>query len=90
LWAVENEAVRGPLNAVMPQPVTNADFTRYVAHAVHRPAILPAPAFLLRLCLGEMASMLLDSVRVRPAVAERGHYRYSFVDVPDALIDIAR
>jgi hypothetical protein len=90
LWAVENEAVRGPLNAVMPQPVTNADFTRDVAHAVHRPAIFPAPAFLLRLCLGEMASMLLDSARVRPAVAERGHYRYSFVDVPDALIDIAR
>ena len=90
LWAVENEAVRGPLNAVMPQPVTNADFTRDVAHAVHRPAICPAPEFLLRLFLGEMASMLLDSVRVRPAVAERGHYRYSFVDVPDALIDIAR
>jgi NAD dependent epimerase/dehydratase family enzyme len=74
----------------MPQPVTNADFTRDVAHAVHRPAIFPVPAFLLRLFLGEMASMLLDSVRVRPAVAERGHYRYSFVDVPDALIDIAR
>ena len=90
LWAVENEAVRGPLNAVMPQPVTNADFTRDVAHAVHRPAIFPVPAFLLRLFLGKMASMLLDSVRVRPAVAERGHYRYSFVDVPDALIDIAR
>jgi uncharacterized protein (TIGR01777 family) len=90
LWAVENEAVRGPLNAVMPQPVTNADFTRDVAHAVHRPAMFPVPAFLLRLFLGEMASMLLDSSRVRPAVAERGHYRYSFVDVPDALIDIAR
>ena len=89
LWAVENEAVRGPLNAVMPQPVTNADFTRDVAHAVHRPAIFPAPEFLLRLFLGKMASMLLDSARVRPAVAERGHYRYSFVDVPDALIDIA-
>jgi uncharacterized protein len=90
LWAIENEAIRGPLNGVMPQPVTNADFTRDVAHAVHRPAIFPAPAFLLRLFLGEMASMLLDSVRVRPAVAEREHYRYSFVDVPDALIDVAR
>ena len=90
LWAVENEAIRGPLNAVMPQPVTNADFTRDVAQAVHRPAIFPAPSFLLRLFLGQMASMLLDSSRVRPAVAERGHYRYSFVDVPDALIDVAR
>jgi NAD dependent epimerase/dehydratase family enzyme len=90
LWAVENEAIRGPLNAVMPQPVTNADFTRDVAQAVHRPAIFPAPAFLLRLLLGKMASMLLDSTRVRPVVAERGNYRYSFADVPDALTDVAR
>jgi uncharacterized protein (TIGR01777 family) len=90
LWAVENEAIRGPLNAVMPQPVTNADFTRDVAQAVHRPAIFPAPLFLLRLFLGQMASMLLDSARVRPAVAERGHYRYSFANVPEALTNIVR
>jgi uncharacterized protein (TIGR01777 family) len=90
LWAIENEAIRGPLNAVMPQPVTNADFTRDVAHAVHRPAIFPAPAFLLRLFLGEMASMLLNCARVRPAVAERGNYRYAFSDVPAALADVAR
>jgi uncharacterized protein (TIGR01777 family) len=90
LWAVENEAIRGPLNAVMPQPVTNADFTRDVAQAVHRPAIFPAPSFLLRLFLCQMASMLLDSARVRPAVAERGHYRYSFANVPEALTNIVR
>jgi uncharacterized protein (TIGR01777 family) len=90
LWAVENEAIRGPLNAVMPQPVTNADFTRDVAQAVHRPAIFPAPSFLLRLFPGQMASMLLDSARVRPAVAERGHYLYSFANVPEALTNIAR
>jgi uncharacterized protein (TIGR01777 family) len=89
-WAAENGSVRGPLNAVMPQPVTNADFTRALARAVRRPAVLPAPAFFLRAMLGEMASLLLDSSRVRPAVAESGGYRYTFHDVASALDEVAR
>ena len=90
LWAAGNGDLRGPLNAVMPQPLTNADFTRDVAHAVHRPAIVHAPAIFLRLFLGRMSSMLLDSSRVRPAVAEQGHYRYAFRDVRGALAEIVR
>ena len=89
LWSVENEAVRGPLNAVMPQPVTNADFTRTLARAVHRPAVLPSPAFLLRLVLGRMASLLLDSSRVRPSVALHHGYRYAYADVASALDEVA-
>ena len=90
LWAIENEIVRGPLNAVLPQPVTNAEFTRAVARSVHRPALLPAPAFLLRLVLGRAASMLLDSSRVIPSVALRGGYRYAFGDLASALAAVAR
>lgn len=90
LWAAENGSVRGPLNAVMPQPVTNADFTRLLARAVRRPAIFPAPAFFLRAVLGEMSSLLLDSSRVRPAVAESGGYPYAFRDVAAALDQVAR
>jgi NAD dependent epimerase/dehydratase family enzyme len=90
LWAAGNGDLLGPLNAVMPRPLTNADFTRDVAHAVHRPAIIPAPGIFLRLFLGRMSSMLLDSSRVRPAVAEQGHYRYAFRDVGGALAEIAR
>jgi len=89
LWAVENASVRGPLNAVMPQPVTNAAFTKDVARAVHRPAIVPNPAFLLRLFLGGMSAMLLNSSRVRPAVAASGGYRYAFGDLGAALADVA-
>jgi len=89
LWALENESVRGPLNAVMPQPVTNAAFTKDVARAVHRPAIVPNPAFLLRLFLGGMSAMLLNSSRVRPAVAAAGGYRYAFDDLGAALADVA-
>jgi hypothetical protein len=90
LWALETEAITGPLNGVMPQAVTNADFTRTLARAVHRPAILPAPAFFLRAVFGDMASLLLDSARVRPAVAEKYGYRYEFSDVADALDEVAR
>ena len=89
LWAVEQGSVRGPLNAVMPSPVTNADFTRAVARAVHRPAFVPNPAFLIRLFLGGMSSLLLDSSRVRPAVAEAGDYRYAFRDLAAALAEVA-
>ena len=90
LWAVEKEAIRGPLNAVMPSPVTNADFTRSLARAVHRPASLPAPAFVLRLVLGKMSAMLLDSSRVRPEVAVKHGYRYAFAGLTEALRDVAR
>jgi uncharacterized protein (TIGR01777 family) len=90
LWAVENEAIRGPLNAVMPQPVTNVRFTREVARAVHRPAIFPVPAFFLRLLLGRMSSMLLDSSRVCPAVAEGHGYCFSYVNPQAACAAIVR
>jgi len=90
LWAIETEAVSGPLNGVLPQPVTNAGFTRTLARAVHRPALLPAPAFVLRAILGDMSSLLLDSSRVRPAVAEQLGYRYEFADVADAIDEVAR
>ncbi|MFM8364665.1 MAG: DUF1731 domain-containing protein, partial [Verrucomicrobiota bacterium] len=76
LWALKNETVRGPLNAVSPEPIRNSQFTRDVARAFHRPAILPVPAFALRLALGELSHLLLDSARVRPAKAIDLCYRY--------------
>ena len=90
LWAVGNESLRGPVNSVLPHPVTNSDFTRTLARAAHRPAIFPAPSFVLRLVLGRMASMLLSNSRVRPAVAENSGYRYEFKDIAAALDQIVR
>ena len=90
LWSIENETLRGPLNAVMPQPVTNAEFTREVTRAVHRPAIFPAPSIILRLVLGKMSSMLLNSARVLPGVAEQERYNFVFRDLSAALSDITR
>ncbi len=70
LWALENQSVRGAVNAVNPEPVRNADFTRTLSRVVRRPAFLPAPSCALKLALGELSHVMLDSVRVRPAVAE--------------------
>jgi hypothetical protein len=67
LFAAGNPLLSGALNIVAPAPVTNAEFTRELARAVHRPAILSVPAFALRLVLGAMADeALLASARVLP------------------------
>lgn len=82
LHAVENDAVSGPLNAVIPEPVRNADFTKAIARAVHRPAFFPAPAFLIRTALGELSHLLLDSQRVVPtATLATGYpFRHATMD----------
>lgn len=74
LWALENQSVTGEVNAVNPEPVRNSEFTRTLARVLRRPAILPAPAFALKLVLGDLSHVMLDSVRVRPALAERLGY----------------
>ena len=85
-FALENSAVNGAFNAVAPQPVRNADFTRILAKALHRPAIFPAPAFALRLALGEMAdALLLSSQRVVPKKLEQAGYRFLHPELAGAL-----
>ncbi len=78
LWAIRNEVIAGPVNAVMPEPVTNSTFTKSLAASVHRPAILPAPSFALKLALGDLSHVLLDSSRVSPGVALKFGFRYKF------------
>jgi uncharacterized protein len=88
-YALENSAVSGAVNVVAPQPAQNAEFTRELARAMHRPAIFPAPAFALRLALGEMAdALLLSSQRVMPARLERYGYRFQHADLASALVAV--
>jgi len=82
--AVVRDDVRGALNAVAPQPVTNASFTAALADTVHRPALFPVPALALRLALGEMATVLLASQRVESRAGALGH-RYRYPDIASAL-----
>ena len=80
--AIENENLRGPVNAVSPNAVRNADFTRVLAQVLHRPALFPAPAFALRLLLGEMAdALLLSSQRAAPRKLEAEGYSFVHADI---------
>jgi len=79
LFALARPDLRGPINAVAPNPVTNADFTKTLAATLHRPAIFPVPKLALRLLFGEMSSVLLASQRVLPesALAAGFTFRYA-------------
>jgi uncharacterized protein len=79
--------VNGPLNAVAPNPVTNREFTKALAAAVHRPAIFPMPPFVLKLLFGEMAEILLSSQRVIPKTAEKAGFKFKFPELREALAD---
>jgi uncharacterized protein (TIGR01777 family) len=88
LFAAEQQANRGPMNAVAPTPITNREFTRALAHALHRPAILPAPYFGMRLLFGEFASILFASQRVLPDVATKQGYKFQYPEINTALAEI--
>jgi uncharacterized protein (TIGR01777 family) len=64
--AAENDQVTGPVNVTLPTPVTNTDFTKALAAALHRPAVIPVPAFVLTTVLGEFAWELIGSKRALP------------------------
>ncbi len=85
--AVEFAPISGALNVVAPVPVTNAEFTRALGKALHRPTIFPAPAFALRLALGrEMAdALLLSSQRVLPKKLIGANYEFRFPTLELAL-----
>ena len=85
LRALEDARLGGPLNVVSPEPVRNADFTRAVARALRRPALLPAPAFAVRFALRELSAELLGSRRVLPARAQALGHHFAFPDLPSAL-----
>ncbi|MCA2968676.1 MAG: TIGR01777 family protein [Acidobacteriaceae bacterium] len=84
-FAVENEAVSGVVNGVAPNPVTNAEFTRQLAGALHRPALLPAPEFGVKLLYGEMAQILFASQRVQPAAAQAAGFSFRYPELRPAL-----
>ena len=85
-FAIQTATLRGAVNAVAPQPVTNREFTRELAHRLHRPALAPAPAWALRLAFGEMADeALLASARAVPARLLATGFHFEHVPLQAAL-----
>ncbi|WP_097461723.1 TIGR01777 family oxidoreductase [Mangrovitalea sediminis] len=88
IWLLETETATGPWNVVSPQPVTNAEFTRTLAACLHRPAILPAPAIVLKLILGEMSRLLLTGQRTLPNRLQEAGFEFHFSHLREALEDL--
>jgi hypothetical protein len=85
-----NQPLRGPINGVSPNPVENAEFTRTLAAAVHRPAFLPVPGFALKTLFGEMSEVLLGSQKVLPKAAEAAGFQFRFPQLAPALADLLK
>lgn len=89
--AMENDAVQGAINVTAPQPVTNAEFTKALARAMHRPALFTVPPFALRMLLGEMAdALLLSGQRVMPQALENHGYQFQYRDLNSTLAAILK
>ncbi len=84
-WALMNPAVSGPLNVTAPEPVTNRQFTKALGRTLGRPALMPAPAFALRIMLGEMAEIILGGQRVLPAKARELGFEFRYPSLEPAL-----
>jgi uncharacterized protein (TIGR01777 family) len=83
---VQDETLAGAVNAVAPESVTSAEFARALGRALHRPAFVPAPAFALRLLLGEMADgLLLASTRAVPETLTRAGFVFATPRLDEAL-----
>jgi uncharacterized protein len=80
---VQTPNVSGPINATAPHPVTNREFTRALAHALKRPALVPTPAFAVRAAVGELADYIIAGQRAIPAraLALGYHFRYPEIDI---------
>ena len=88
LRLLRDEQAHGPYNMAAPNPVTNAEFTATLAAVLHRPAFFVAPAALLRLAMGERASLLLEGQRALPKKMEAAHPHLSFPTLAEALRDV--
>jgi len=85
-YALFGDTIFAAVNAVAPQAVTNAEFTKTLGRILSRPTIFPMPAFAARLAFGEMAdALLLCSARVEPAYLIRSKYRFQYPDLEGAL-----
>ena len=87
-WALIAKSIVGPLNVTSPNPVTNAEFSRTLARVLERPALLPVPAVVLRVAVGEMAGELVTGQRVLPAKAEAGGFVFRYPTIDSALREI--
>jgi uncharacterized protein (TIGR01777 family) len=89
-WVIENSEVSGPVNFCAPQPVRNRELVKKLGIALNRPAFMPAPAFMIKLLLGEFGESLLNSQRAIPAKLQKIGFKFRYADMDSALREIAQ
>ena len=88
LWCLTRPGLAGAVNCTSPNPVTNQALSKTLGQALKRPAFLPAPAFMVRLVLGEFASVVLTGQRVLPQVLTQGGFSFAYPDLDQALAEL--
>ena len=88
MMALEDQRVRGPLNATAPEPQTNREFVKTIARVMGRPAWMPVPGFAMKLMLGEMADMITTGQRVIPQKAQELGYQFKYPTSQQAIRSI--
>ena len=88
IFLLSAEESHGPFNFTDPQPVRQKEFARRLGKALHRPAFLPAPAFVMQLVLGEFGRSLLQGQKVLPRALTDSGFLFTYPDLPAALQEI--
>ncbi len=84
-FLIENETASGPFNLTAPVPLSNAEFSHLLGEQLKRPALMPTPAFALRLVFGEMATIILDGQRAIPRRLLQLGFTFQFTEARPAL-----
>ncbi len=90
LFILQNREIKGPVNFCAPEPVRNMDFVKTLGNVLSRPSFMPAPAFMIRLIMGELGASLLNSQRLIPDKLTRYSFKFQYPDVNSALSDILK
>ena len=88
LFSIENTTISGPMNCAAPNPVRNSELAKGIGKALGRPSFFPAPAFMIRLILGEFGSVILEGQRAIPKALLDNGFKFEFTNINDALRDI--
>jgi len=89
-FLLDNQSASGNFNLTAPGPLTNRQFSKALGQVLRRPAIMPIPAFALRLIYGEMSRVILDGQRVLPVRLLKLGFEFYFPDIEAALRDLLK
>jgi uncharacterized protein (TIGR01777 family) len=90
LECLDDPAAEGPVNLTAPNPVTNAEFSKALGKALHRPAVAPVPGFAIKALFGEMAMIVTTGQNVRPSRLGLLEYQFRHPELLPALADVLR